>query len=115
MEYKQCDSSGKQYAPLKHACAVYMRQWQTACACRHCPSPCPCARACMQIFTILVLAGDPAVEVKGAVQEVALKAGAQATWVFVPIKPGTYPLRCTVKGHDGMRGEIVIKKASASA
>lgn len=67
----------------------------------------------VQVFTILVLAGEPAVEVKGAVAEVALKAGAKATWVFVPIKPGTYPLRCTVKGHDAMRGEIVVKKAAA--
>ena len=33
-----------------------------------------------KIYTVLVLAGDPAVEVKGAVQEVALKKGASATW-----------------------------------
>ena len=64
-----------------------------------------------QVFSILVLAGDPAVEVKGAIQEVALKAGASATWVFIPIKPGKYPLRCTVKGHESMLGQLVIKRA----
>ncbi|GFR44522.1 hypothetical protein Agub_g5789, partial [Astrephomene gubernaculifera] len=58
-----------------------------------------------KVFTIQVLAGDPAVEVKGAVAEVALKAGAAATWVFIPMKPGRYPLRCTVKGHDDMLGQ----------
>ncbi|GIL78188.1 hypothetical protein Vretimale_7574 [Volvox reticuliferus] len=63
-----------------------------------------------KVFSIMVLAGDPAVEVKGGIQEVALKAGASATWVFIPIKPGKYPLRCTVKGHDAMVGQIIIKR-----
>jgi len=69
-----------------------------------------------KIYTILVLAGDPAVEVKGKVQEVALKKGASATWIFIPIKPGTYPLRCTVKGHTdgGMVGTIVVKPPAAA-
>ncbi|GLC46436.1 hypothetical protein PLESTB_001720500 [Pleodorina starrii] len=68
-----------------------------------------------KVFSIMVLAGDPAVEVKGGIQEVALKAGASATWVFMPIKPGKYPLRCTVKGHDAMRGQIVVKRPQAAA
>ncbi|KAG1674402.1 hypothetical protein FOA52_012929 [Chlamydomonas sp. UWO 241] len=67
-----------------------------------------------KVYTVLVLAGDPAVEIKGKVQEVALKAGASATWVLVPIKPGTYPLRCSVKGHTegGMVGSIVVRPAA---
>ncbi|EFJ46284.1 hypothetical protein VOLCADRAFT_62827 [Volvox carteri f. nagariensis] len=64
-----------------------------------------------KVFSILVLAGDPAVEVKGGIQEVALKAGASATWVFIPMKPGKYPLRCTVKGHDAMVGQIIVRRA----
>ncbi|PNW83348.1 hypothetical protein CHLRE_05g246900v5 [Chlamydomonas reinhardtii] len=66
-----------------------------------------------KIYTLLVLAGDPVVEVKGAISEVALKAGASAIWVLMPIKPGKYPLRCTVKGHTegGMVGTIIVNKA----
>ncbi|KAI8468866.1 MAG: hypothetical protein J3K34DRAFT_515013 [Monoraphidium minutum] len=66
-------------------------------------------------YTILVLANG--VEVKGAVSEVALKKGAEATWVFVPIKPGRYPLRCSVKGHTegGMVGEIFEQARSPGA
>ncbi|PNH01899.1 hypothetical protein TSOC_012168 [Tetrabaena socialis] len=53
-----------------------------------------------KIFSILVLAGDPAVEVKGAIREVALKAGASATWVFIPIKVRAAPLAlCAVRGN----------------
>lgn len=50
------------------------------------------------------------VEVKGAIHEVELKPGAEAQWVFVPLKSGTYALRCTVPGHAeaGMTGEIAI-------
>jgi hypothetical protein len=35
--------------------------------------------------------------------------------VFVPMKPGTYPLRCSVKGHaeGGMAGSLVVKPAAA--
>ncbi len=50
------------------------------------------------MYTVLVLAGEPAVEIKGKVQEVALKGGASAIWILIPIKAGTYSLRCSVKG-----------------
>lgn len=49
---------------------------------------------------MLVLAGEPEVEIKGKVQEVELDAGASLTWILVPIKPGTYPVTCTVKGES---------------
>ncbi|KAG2496078.1 hypothetical protein HYH03_005996 [Edaphochlamys debaryana] len=68
-----------------------------------------------KVYSILVLAGDPAVEVKGGIKEVALKAGAKATWILIPIKPGKYPLRCTVKGHDAMVGQVIVKKADVEA
>lgn len=50
------------------------------------------------------------VEVKGAVHEIELKPGGEAEWVFVPMKPGTYELHCSIPGHAeaGMTGEIVI-------
>ncbi|ARV61448.1 copper-binding protein [Nostocales cyanobacterium HT-58-2] len=50
------------------------------------------------------------VEVKGAIHEVELKPGAEAEWVFVPLKPGKYFLRCPIPGHTeaGMTGEIII-------
>jgi uncharacterized cupredoxin-like copper-binding protein len=50
------------------------------------------------------------VEIKGAIHELELKPGGKAEWVFVPMKPGTYSLRCTIPGHTaaGMTGEIVI-------
>jgi uncharacterized cupredoxin-like copper-binding protein len=50
------------------------------------------------------------VEVKGIVREVELKPGSAAEWVFVPIKPGHYDLRCTIAGHAGagMTGDITI-------
>mgnify|MGYP005838134773 CR=1 FL=1 len=50
------------------------------------------------------------VEIKGAIHELELKPGARAEWVFVPIRTGTYNLRCTVPGHTeaGMVGEIAI-------
>lgn len=56
------------------------------------------------------------VEVKGSVRELELKPGAEAEWVFVPEKSGTYGLRCTISGHAeaGMRGEIDIVLASQS-
>ncbi|KXZ46152.1 hypothetical protein GPECTOR_46g221 [Gonium pectorale] len=65
-----------------------------------------------KIYTIQLLAGEPAVEVKGAISELELKGGASATWVFVPMKPGKYPLRCTKKGHDAMLGTLVVKRAA---
>ncbi|MTJ53723.1 biphenyl 2,3-dioxygenase [Anabaena sp. UHCC 0253] len=61
------------------------------------------------IWTQKVEAGN--VEIKGAIHELELKPGAKAEWVFVPLKPGKYALRCTIPGHAeaGMRGEILIK------
>jgi len=61
------------------------------------------------IWSQKVEAGN--VEVKGAIHELELKPGAIAEWVFVPMKPGTYTLRCTIPGHTeaGMTGRLVIQ------
>lgn len=61
------------------------------------------------IWTQKVEAGN--VEIKGAIHELELKPGAEAEWVFVPLKSGKYGLRCTIAGHSeaGMTGELVIK------
>lgn len=61
------------------------------------------------IWTQKVQAGK--VEIKGAIHELELKPGAEAEWVFVPLKSGTYGLRCPIPGHTeaGMIGEIAIK------
>jgi uncharacterized cupredoxin-like copper-binding protein len=50
------------------------------------------------------------VEVKGAIHELELKPAAVADWVFVPQKPGTYELHCSIAGHAeaGMVGTITI-------
>jgi uncharacterized cupredoxin-like copper-binding protein len=50
------------------------------------------------------------VEVKGAIHELELKPGGEAQWVFVPMKPGKYALRCPIPGHTeaGMTGVITI-------
>ena len=50
------------------------------------------------------------VEVKGTIHELELKPGGEAEWVFVPMKPGTYELHCSIPGHTeaGMVGEIVV-------
>ncbi|WP_107671256.1 cupredoxin domain-containing protein [Cyanothece sp. BG0011] len=50
------------------------------------------------------------VEVKGAIHELELKPTAEAEWVLVPMKPGTYELHCSIAGHAeaGMVGDIVI-------
>ncbi|HEY9650660.1 MAG TPA: cupredoxin domain-containing protein [Coleofasciculaceae cyanobacterium] len=50
------------------------------------------------------------VEVKGAIHELELLPGGKADWVFVPMKPGTYELHCSIPGHTeaGMVGEIAI-------
>lgn len=50
------------------------------------------------------------VEVKGAIHELELKSTANAEWIFVPMKAGTYELYCSIPGHAeaGMRGKIVI-------
>jgi uncharacterized cupredoxin-like copper-binding protein len=61
------------------------------------------------IWTQKVDAGN--VEIKGAVNNLELRPGAKAEWVFVAMKPGSYPLRCTVPGHAeaGMRGIVAIE------
>lgn len=50
------------------------------------------------------------VEIKGAIHELELRPGAEAEWVFVPQKPGTYELHCSIPGHSeaGMVGTITI-------
>ncbi len=50
------------------------------------------------------------VEIKGAIHEVELKPGGEAEWVFVPMKPGKYSLRCPIPGHTeaGMTGTITV-------
>lgn len=60
------------------------------------------------IWTQKIDAGQ--VEIKGAIHEVELRPGSSAAWVFVPIKPGTYALRCVIPGHAeaGMTGKISI-------
>ena len=60
------------------------------------------------IWTQKVEAGK--VEVKGAIHELELKPGAVAEWVFIPQKPGTYELHCSIAGHGeaGMVGQLSI-------
>ena len=60
------------------------------------------------IWTQKVEAGN--VEVKGAIHELELKPKAEADWVFVPMKPGNYQLRCSIAGHTGagMIGKIAV-------
>ena len=50
------------------------------------------------------------VEVKGAIHELELKPGAEAEWVFIPQKSGTYELHCSIAGHSeaGMVGTIAV-------
>jgi uncharacterized cupredoxin-like copper-binding protein len=50
------------------------------------------------------------VEVKGAIHELELRPGSKAEWVFIPLRAGTYNLRCTVPGHTeaGMVGTLEI-------
>ncbi|MEH1900900.1 MAG: sulfocyanin-like copper-binding protein [Nostoc sp.] len=56
---------------------------------------------------------QPATEIRVSLGNSAneLKPGAEAEWVFVPRKSGTYSLRCSIPGHTeaGMTGEIAIK------
>jgi uncharacterized cupredoxin-like copper-binding protein len=61
------------------------------------------------IWTQKVDAGN--VEIKGAVNNLELRPGAKAEWVFVAMKSGSYPLRCTVPGHAeaGMKGIVAIE------
>ena len=60
------------------------------------------------IWTQKVEAGQ--VEVKGAIHELELKPGAEAEWVFIPQKPGTYELQCSIAGHAeaGMVGKLTV-------
>lgn len=60
------------------------------------------------IWTRKVDAGN--VEIKGAIHELELRPNANAQWVFVPMKPGTYELHCSIPGHTeaGMVGDIFI-------
>jgi uncharacterized cupredoxin-like copper-binding protein len=60
------------------------------------------------IWSQKVEAGN--VEIKGAIHELELKPGAQAEWVFVPIKSGTYDLQCPIAGHTeaGMVGKLTV-------
>jgi uncharacterized cupredoxin-like copper-binding protein len=50
------------------------------------------------------------VEIKGAIQELELRPNTTAVWVLVPMKPGSYQLRCTIPGHTeaGMTGTITV-------
>ncbi len=50
------------------------------------------------------------VEIKGAIQELELRPSTTAEWVLVPMKPGSYALRCTIPGHTeaGMTGTITV-------
>jgi uncharacterized cupredoxin-like copper-binding protein len=51
------------------------------------------------------------VEIKGAIHELELRSHTEADWVFVPIRPGTYSLRCTIPGHTeaGMVGQLIVR------
>ncbi|CDN14376.1 COG4454: Uncharacterized copper-binding protein [Richelia intracellularis] len=61
------------------------------------------------IWTQKVEAGN--LEVKGAIHALELKPQASAEWLFVPMKPGNYQLRCTIAGHTeaGMTGKLAIE------
>ena len=50
-------------------------------------------------------------EVKGAISEVEVLPGGEVEWYFVPVKAGTFDLKCTVKGHaeSGMVGTITVQ------
>jgi uncharacterized cupredoxin-like copper-binding protein len=50
------------------------------------------------------------VEIKGAIQELELRPNTSAAWVLVPMKSGSYQLRCTIPGHAeaGMNGTITV-------
>jgi uncharacterized cupredoxin-like copper-binding protein len=61
------------------------------------------------IWTQKVDAGN--VEIKGAIHELELRPGAIAEWVFIPLKSGTYKLRCSIPGHSeaGMQGILTVQ------
>lgn len=60
------------------------------------------------IWTQKVEAGN--VEIKGAIHDMELRSGASAEWVFIPLKPGTFELHCSIPGHTeaGMKGTLTI-------
>lgn len=60
------------------------------------------------VWTQKVEAGK--VEIKGNIRELELKPSAVAEWVFIPLKPGKYGLKCPIAGHTeaGMIGTITI-------
>jgi uncharacterized cupredoxin-like copper-binding protein len=60
------------------------------------------------IWTQKVDAGN--VEIKGAIQELELRPSTTAAWVLVPMKSGSYHLRCTIPGHTeaGMTGTFTV-------
>jgi uncharacterized cupredoxin-like copper-binding protein len=66
------------------------------------------------IWTQKVEAGN--VEVKGSIHELELKPGAEAEWVFIAQKPGTYELHCSIAGHAeaGMIGTITVSSPEYS-
>lgn len=61
------------------------------------------------LWTQNVKAGN--VEIKGAIHELELQPKAVATWTFIPQKPGTYALYCSIPGHAdaGMIGQITVQ------
>ncbi|MEO0376683.1 MAG: plastocyanin/azurin family copper-binding protein [Cyanobacteria bacterium P01_A01_bin.17] len=50
------------------------------------------------------------VEIKGAIHELELRPNTEAEWVFIPLKAGSYQLRCTIPGHTeaGMVGTLTV-------
>jgi uncharacterized cupredoxin-like copper-binding protein len=50
------------------------------------------------------------VEIKGAIQELELRPNTTAAWVLIPMRSGSYQLRCTIPGHTeaGMTGTITV-------
>lgn len=69
-------------------------------------------------FSILVRTGggegeDPLVEVKGpGIRVVGMKAGGRADWYLMPVRTGKYDFKCTVPGHEGMKGIITVRASS---
>ncbi|GAB4211816.1 MAG: hypothetical protein OHK0012_04980 [Synechococcales cyanobacterium] len=52
------------------------------------------------------------VEIKGQINNVELQPGSSLDWIFVPMLPGTYPVICTIAGHQesGMSGSLTIRE-----
>ncbi|CAK0847759.1 unnamed protein product, partial [Prorocentrum cordatum] len=57
------------------------------------------------VYTLVILAGAPPAEFKGQAVELELKPGASLGWFLVPVKAGSFDLRCSVKAA-GWRGQI---------